>query len=266
MVTSAGCASGRLAALQPFTPAPTRASSEPPALLSAFHGLDALPLPAQRLCDRQAVGQDGMPVVFSVPLDESTVRGDAFKVMTPAGPVTPVCATLRPAVGPWEGHTVLLAGPFGSPDQPPSAVEVVGALRTIGGASATGLRTTAITPLGAGPLVVMAEALSPAAAGLQGACPAGTLQLVQLVWQGGVTGPNGAALGPAQRAAVTLHLAGGAAIQPTALGDDDPDNYVLACTDRDEAVEAVSVAAGHFHDPGDDANPAVGPVAVRRSR
>jgi hypothetical protein len=80
-----------------------------------------------------------------------------------------------------------------------------------------------------------------------------------------VTGPDRAARGPARRAAVRLHLAGGAAVQPTALGDDDPDNYVLTCTDQGAAVEAVSVAAGHFHDPGDDPNPEVGPVRVRRS-
>lgn len=84
------------------------------------------------------------------------------------------------------------------------------------------------------------------------------------IWQGGVTGPNGAELGSTQRRSVALHLVGGTTVQPTALDDDDPENYVLACIDRSTQVEAVSVSAGHFHDPGDDAYPAVGPVKVRQ--
>lgn len=102
-----------------------------------------------------------------------------------------MCATLRPAVEPWEGHTVLLAGPFGTADQPPTAVEVVVQVRTVGGASAKGLRTTDITALAAGPGLVMVEALDPGAARVERECPLGTTQVVQLVWQGGVTGPDG---------------------------------------------------------------------------
>ncbi len=193
-----GDAAPRQAALQPFQAAPTRASPEVPALLSAFHGLDALPAPALRLCDREAVGQDGMPVVFSLPLDEATVTAAAFQVTTAAGPVTPVCATLRPAVEPWEGHTVLLAGPFGTPDQPPTAVEVVDELRTVGGASARGLRTADLTALAAGPGLVLAEALDPAAAELAGERPAGTRQIVRgLARRGDRPRPRGAGAGAA---------------------------------------------------------------------
>jgi len=233
-----------------------------PVILTAYHGLDELPAPVAVLCGAVGVGQDGMPVVFSVPLDGDTVTPGAFRVETAAGPVEPVCATLRPADEALELHTVLLAGPFGTEADPPLAVEVVGDVRAVDGVSVQGLRTDTITPLAAGPSVVLAESFDPAAPGLDPECPAGTARVVQLVFEGGVTGPNGSALGEPQRLGVSLHLAGGDVVPPTALGDDDPDNYVHACTDRTEAVEFVSVDDGLFHDPGDDPNPAVGPVPV----
>jgi len=233
-----------------------------PTILTAYHGLDELPAAVLVLCGAAAIGEDGMPVVFSVPLEGDTVTPAAFRVETSAGPVEPVCATLRPADEPLELHTVLLAGPFGTAADPPLAVEVVGDVRAADGASIQGLRTDTITPLAAGPSVVLAEAFEPTTPGLDPECPAGTTSVVQFVFEGGVTGPDGSALGEPQRLGVSLHLAGGDVVPPTALGDDDPDNYVHACTDRAEAVEFVSVAEGLFHDPGDDPNPAVEPVAV----
>ena len=83
----------------------------------------------------------------------------------------------------------------------------------------------------------------------------GTEQVIQLVWEGGVTGPAGAALGEAQRLGLSFELEGAEVIRPIALADDDPDNFVLACLDRAEPARRVSVEAGLFHDPGDDANP-----------
>ena len=77
-----------------------------------------------------------------------------------------------------------------------------------------------------------------------------------------LTGPDGSPLGEPQRLGVALHLADGEVVPPTALGDDDPDNYVHACTNRTETVEFVSVGAGLFHDPGDDANPSIEAVPV----
>lgn len=233
-----------------------------PVILTAYHGLDELPVAVAALCGPIGVGEDGMPVVFSVPLDGETVTPAAFRVETGAGPVEPVCATLRPADEPLERHTVLLAGPFGTEVDPPLAVEVVGDVLAVGGASVRGLRTDTITPLAAGPSVVLAELFEPTSPGLDSDCPAGSTQVVQVVFEGGVTGPGNSALAEPQRLGVSLHLAGGDVVPPTALGDDDPDNYVHACTDRTEVVEFVSVAEGLFHDPGDDPNPVVEPVPV----
>jgi hypothetical protein len=246
------------------------ADARPPAtdarILAAYYGLDALPANASLACVRRVTGEDGMPVTFSVQLDAATMIADAFAVETATGElVTPLCATLRPATEPLERRTVLLAGPFGTPDAPPRAVVVVGGLADAAGRSLVGLRTDAITPLAAGPSLVLAERFAPDTVGLAGECPAGTLQVVQLVWEGGVTGPQDAPLGEPQRTGVRVTLEDGRVVAPTALADDDPDNFVLACLDAASAARSVAVDAGLFHDPGDDPNPAtsvdVGPGA-----
>ena len=69
-------------------------------ILSAYHGLDPLPPRATRLCGLPpANGQDGMPVIFSVQINGDTVSPTAFAVEISSGEiVTPLCATLRPAL------------------------------------------------------------------------------------------------------------------------------------------------------------------------
>jgi hypothetical protein len=226
-------------------------------ILSAYYGLDALPANASVACLRRVTGEDGMPVTFSVRLDAATVAAEAFAVETAEGAlVTPLCATLRPATEPLERRTVLLAGAFGSPDAPPRAVVVVGGLADVAGRSLVGLRSIAVTPLEAGPSLVLAERFEPDAPGLTGECPTGTAQVVQLVFEGGVTGPQGAALGEPQRTGIRVTLENGERATPVALADDDPDNFVLACLDVVAPAVRVDVDAGLFHDPGDDANPA----------
>jgi hypothetical protein len=226
-------------------------------ILSAYHGLEALPATATIACGTRVTGMDGMPVTFSVQLDADSVTADAFAVETASGTVvTPRCATLRPATEPLERRTVLLAGNFSTADGPPRAVAVVGALEDVHGRRLTGMRTDAITPLAAGPSLILAERFDPATPGLVGECPADTLQVVQLVWEGGVTGPGGAALGEPQRWGVRVTLEGGEAVTPVALADDDPDNFVLACLDTAVPARSVAVDGGLFFDPGDDPNPA----------
>jgi len=78
---------------------------------------------------------------------------------------------------------------------------------------------------------------------------------VQLTWQGGVTGPQGADLAEFQRTAVSVLLNNGNLVQPLSLADDDPDNHVIACLAEESPAVSVRVKAGYFHDPGDDANP-----------
>ncbi len=168
--------------------------------------------------------------------------------------MTPVCATLRPANESLENRTVLLAGAFGGPDATPASVEVVGDLRAADGNSLMGLRTQDVVPLSSGPSIVLAERFVPDAIGLAGECPEGTAQVVQLTWNGGVSGPEGAALGEAQRQGVSVVLESGTTVTPIALADDDPDNHVHACLAEASPATRVRVAAGLFHDPGDDAN------------
>ena len=132
----------------------------------------------------------------------------------------------------------------------------MGEIEDVNGASVRGLRTELITALEAGPSLVLAERFDPTTAGLAGECPPETKQVVQLTWQGGVTGPQGADLGETQRTSITVTLEDGSTVAPVALADDDPDNFVHACLDVATPAQSVSVSAGHFHDPGDDPNPA----------
>ncbi len=226
-------------------------------ILSAYHGLDQLPVVARRLCGYRVANDDGMPVVFSTQLQVDSVVPESFLVIRSDGEsVVPNCATLDPAMEPLEQRTVLLTGDFGTFGETPLRVEVTGPLLTFDGESLLGLSTEDITPLEDGPRVVLAERFAPHTNGLAGECPDGTLQVVQLTWQGGVTGPANAALGEDQRLGTMVLLEDGSTVNPLALVDDDPDNHVLACLAEDSPAQSVVVHAGLFHDPGDIANPA----------
>jgi hypothetical protein len=155
-----------------------------------------------------------------------------------------------------EQRTVLLIGPFSPEDSLPLSVEIVEQLEDIEGNSLLGLRGEKVTPLAAGPSLVFAERFGPSASGLEGECPEETAQAVLLTWEGGVTGPQGADLAEAQRTAMSVLLENGDRVHPLILGDDDPDNHVIACLAETSPAVSVSVIAGFFHDPGDDANPA----------
>ena len=228
-----------------------------PSILSAYHGLDQLPFPANLLCGFNVAGDDGMPVVFSTQLQVDSVVPESFLVIRSDGEsVVPNCATLHPADEPLELRTVLLTGDFGTFGETPLRVEVTGPLLTVDGESLLGLSTEDITPLEDGPRVVLAERFAPDTNGLAGECPNGTAQVVQLTWEGGVTGPDNAALGEDQRLGTFVILEDGYTVNPIALVDDDPDNHVLACLAEDSPAQLVTVLAGQFHDPGDIANPA----------
>ena len=234
-------------------------SSQPQntSILSAYHGLDQLPLAASLLCGSNVAGDDGMPIVFSTQLHVDSVAPESFLVIRSDGEsVVPKCATLHPADEPLEQRTVLLTGDFGTFGETPLRVEVTGPLLTFDGESLLGVSTEEITPLEAGPRVVLAERFAPNTDGLAGECPDDTAQVVQLTWEGGVTGPANAALGEDQRLGTWVLLEDGATVNPLALVDDDPDNHVLACLAEDSPAQWVLVHTGLFHDPGDIANPA----------
>ena len=210
-------------------------------ILSAYHGLDPLPPRATRLCGLPpAGGQDGMPVIFSVQINGDTVSPAAFAVEISSGEiVTPLCATLRPALESLEQRTVLLIGPFSPEDSLPVSVEIVEQLEDVDGNSLLGLRGEKVTALAAGPSLVFAERFAPNNSGLEGECPEQT----------------GADLAEAQRTAVSVLLDNGNSVNPLSLADDDPDNHVIACIAETSPAVSVNVVAGFFHDPGDDANP-----------
>lgn len=238
-----------------------------PEILEVYYGLDALPAAASLLCGRPVAGQDGVPMTFSMQLEGGSVAPEDFVVETASGEqAIPDCATLAPADEPLELRTVLLTGTFGTPDAQLRAVDVVGVLEDLDGNEVTGLRSENVTPLEDGPGLVLAERYLPTNPGIDGECPTDTAQVVQLVWAGGVTAANSAALGEPQRLGVTVRLENGDSVQPIALADDDPDNFVYACLDAASPAIEVTVVAGLFHDPGDDANPATSAPVVDRTR
>ncbi len=229
-------------------------------ILSIYHGLADITPFATRLCELPpARGQDGMPVVFSVQVNNQTITPTAFAVGLSSGEtVTPLCATLRPAVESLEQRTVLLIGAFSPDNSVPISVEIVEQLEDANGVSLLGLKSENVTTLAAGPSLVFAERFKPNNSGLDGECPEKTEQAVLLTWEGGVTGPNGADLAEEQRTAVSVALQDGTSVNPLSLADDDPgqtDNHIIACVAQKSPAVSVSILAGYFHDPGDDANP-----------
>ena len=236
--------------------------------LSAFFGLDnALPAGANLLC-QGAAGQDGMPVVLSHTVDAETLQPEDFRIVTQSGSErTPLCTTLRPAGDPGELRTVLLIGEFGNvDDDPPVKVRVVGDLLSDGVAGEpVNFRgtETSVTPLDAGPSLVLAEVVpedrwSTESRGT--ACPEGIQQVVRATWAGGVRLPSGDELGDAERALyrVTVEGPDGSSdeIAPAALADlGDRDNNHLLCLDTSAPAVSVSFPGGHLVDPNQDLNP-----------
>ncbi len=251
-----------------MTPVALDARGQPARLLSAFYGLDDdLPFGAHLLC-LGAAGQDGMPVVLSHTVDEQTLEAEDFRVFTRSGAgSTPLCVTLRPSVDEGERRTVLLIGEFGDAhDDPPAKVEVVGDLLSdgaTGGPVSFRGTTIQVTPLDAGPSLVLAEVVPPdewSVSGRGSACPADTRQVIRATWAGGVRPPNGDDAGDTERALyrVTVERADGTGdeIAPAALADlGDNDNNHHLCLDTVAPAISVAFPAGHLVDPNQDLNP-----------
>ncbi len=236
--------------LATMTPPATALDREPPQLLNAFFGLDdALPSLSRVLC-RTGPGRDGMPVTFSrrvISVDPSD-----FVVVTRSGVrKTPECATLRPADGALERHTVLLIGDLGGAQDPPVRVEVVGDVVLEAGGQGRGLEVN-VTPLEAGPTLVLAIAYE--AGTVESDCPTGTRQVVQVTWAGGIQPKDGAT----QEDHRTMYrvVTGEGEVTPFALGDiDDNDNYVHLCLGTLAYASEVNAQAGVLVDPRGDVNP-----------
>lgn len=241
------------------------------ALLSAFFGLDnALPFRANLLC-LGAAGKDGMPVVLSQTINPETLEAEDFLVVTESGAkLVPDCVTLRPAQDPGELRTVLLIGQFGNAnDDPPATVQVVGDLLSDETGSSAGEPVnfrgsqTAVTPLHAGPSLVLAKRipLTKLTTDTRGTtCPQGIQQVVRVTWAGGVRLPNGDEPGDAERKLYRITVNSdedsNQEVIPAALADlNDADNNHLLCLDTANPAIRVSFPGGHLVDPNQDLNP-----------
>lgn len=241
-------------------------------LLSAGFGANnAFPQGSSLFVCQGAEGLDGMPVIFPELVERRPSPQD-FQVTGANGDVRPVtCVTFDPADDPGEQRTVLLVGEFGGADDQPARVEVVGELRSKNRQVAFQGESVAISPLEAGPSIVMAEYVPrslwrPEDAGTQfgwgggNACPYdGVEQIVRVVWGGGVLRPDGTEVGEIERDAyaVTLRQPGGRllTVSPIALGDlnDRDNNHELCLAERGIPV-SVSFPAGLLVDPNGDLN------------
>ncbi len=242
-------------------------------LLSAFFGLDdALPGMASLVACEGAGGNDGMPVIFSHEVDVQTVEPGDFKVTTSSGTVGNVtCLTLAPADDPGELRTVLLIGQYGSSDDQPVTVEIVGNLLSLDNTVNFKGASVTVTPLEDGPSLIWAEkvpeeewALEAKGTGMPfgggTGCPAETKQVIRATWMGGVTKPNGGDADDLERQLykVTVERSDKSRddITPFALADlRDGDNNHKLCLDTIDPVRSVSFPAGHLTDPRDDLNP-----------
>lgn len=243
-------------------------------LISAFFGLDnALP---KRNTDRVACvgagGADGMPIIFSHEVDIKTLEPGDIRISTRSGQVNPVtCLTLAPADDPGELRTALLAGNYGSAQDEPVTVEIIGNVLSLDGTLNFKGAKVEVTPLTAGPTMVFAEIVPQAQWQLGGRatalpwgggsrCPVGTKKVVRVTWGGGVRKNDGKDADDTVRALyrlTTLTSTGiKADISPFVLADlNDGDNNHLLCLDKTDPVLSVFFPAGHLIDPRDDLNP-----------
>ena len=253
------------AVISAFLPSITRAQDDP-SLLSAFFGLDESRQIALRtaLVCQGISGRDGMPVIFSHEVDPETLDPEDFQVTLASGEIGSVgCVTLRPADDVGELRTALIVGSFGSPQDPPVSVEIVGDVTSLDGNLTFTGKTAPVIPLADGPTIILAEEVPPNywSLGADGDCPRPKLRgIVRAVWVGGITKPGGDEIDETEMALyrVTLRKPDGAVVEvsPMAVGDlGDNDNNHELCLDVEGTPLAVSFPAGFLTDPNEDINP-----------
>jgi len=242
-------------------------------LLSAFYGLDdAIPFIASyRICGEFG-HTDGMPVMFSKELDLSTMQAGDFLVTLADGQALNVgCATPAPAEGAGELRTMLLVGDFGSINNQPVTVKITGHILSADQKTNFNGASVDVTPLEAGPFLVLAEPvpesaweLGKEATGLRfgggDGCPVGTTQIIRAVWAGGVTKPGGDEVDDLERSSYSVFVEGDEGlleVTPFAIGDlGDGDNNHELCLDTDSRAIRVEFPENLMTDPREDLNPA----------
>jgi hypothetical protein len=250
-------------------------------LLSAFFGVDdGLPSLASRVICDGADGKDGMPVIFSHEVDVNTIEPGDFEVTRASGKTGEItCLTMAPADDPGELRTALLVGQYGSADDQPVTVEIVGNILSLDQAVNFKGSSVAVIPLEDGPSMVWVEVVpeaewslghpgTPPPWGGGTGCPVDTKQIVRVTWSGGITKPDGSDADDFERQMykVTVEQEGSieAEITPFALGDlSDGDNNHKLCLDTGQPATFVSFPAGYLTDPRDDLNPATS-IAITR--
>ncbi|WP_149866270.1 hypothetical protein [Tropicimonas marinistellae] len=250
---------------------PREANGQSAELLSAFHGLDALPRLSNVIC-RGSEGKTGMPVIFSTEIDVATMQAGDFQVTTRSGAIgTMHCASVLPATDPGELRTVLLIGQLGPADSdPPVKVDVVGHLHSIDGTVDFRGASVSVIPLEDGPSITLAEVVEDwTLVGTLGPrrvrgslCPKeGIVQAIRVTWEGGVTLEDGTEPGEAERDlyTITVEATDGTRrdVKPAALANlGDGDNNHMLCMDTKDQPISVSFPEGILTDPNDDLNPA----------
>ncbi len=241
-------------------------------LLSAFFGLDsALPGRMSYLLGQKMGGKDGMPVVFSHELDVSTMQAGDFKVTSESGKVGEVSfVTLAPADDPGELRTVLVVGEYGSADDQPVKVEIVGDLLSLNREVNFRGKSVSVIRLEAGPSMVWAEMVpenewkigrkATAGPGGGSGCHSRTRQAIRVTWEGGITKPGGEEVDDEERVlykVVVLNRDGtNAEVTPFALADmGDGDNNHILSLDVDVTPLTVPFPAGLVTDPREYLNP-----------
>jgi len=244
--------------------------------LSAFFGADNAfpPLANRRICEG-AAGGDGMPLVFSHQLDISTLQPGDFRITRADGSTgSLVCVTPMPALDEGELRTILLIGEYGSADNQPVKVDVVGNLLSSDGSLNFRNSSSTVIALEQGPTLIYAEVVpenqwelgKEQSAGLRfGApgdgCPEATQQVVRVVWTGGITKPGGDEIDDVERLAYKVFVEDNvgelAMIVPFAVADlRDSDNNHELCLDTTAKPVRVEFPAGLMTDPIEDLNPA----------
>ena len=255
---------GAISATVSAQPRPTALAEG--AILSAFFGLDRslrIAVAASWAC-RGYPGNDGMPLVLAHEIDPSTLDREDFEVTTASGEKGSIrCVSLRPADEPGELRTVLLIGHYGSAEDQPATVRIVGDIRSLDGSLNLRGATAPVIPLEAGPTLVLAEALprDKWPLGGKGDCPAdGLAGIVRVTWAGGVTKPGGDEIDALEmrKYRVTLQQPDGRVVQvtPKAIGDlNDEDNNHELCLGVGGKPVSVFFPAGLVVDPRGDRNP-----------
>lgn len=235
-------------------------------VLSAFFGLDdswRIRMRTLGVC-RGVNGRDGMPVIFSEEIDDKTLDPDDFRITTASGKIGRVaCVTLRPADEPGEKRTVLVIGEYGSPEDQPVKVEIIGDLMSLDGRINFNSSASSVIALEAGPTIILAEPVPKEnwTLGAQGGCPAEkTKSVVRVTWTGGITKPGGAEIDDDETLLyrVTVRTADGdaATVTPIAIADlNDNDNNHELCLGVGAKAVSVFFPEGALTDPNEDMNP-----------